>query len=314
MTGSTRSILIIDDDAGIRRALGSTLTALGYRTDEASSGAWARSGRQAPVRRHFADINMPGQNGIEACRDLRRESPVPGNSRRRSRHASIPFCPGMLISSAMASYWCLAARSSPCSPLELHPSGNRGRSKSIPAPSGFRTDEASSGEHGLDLAARHQYDAILLDINMPGQNGIEACRDLRRELPGAGILMITVRDSEDDKVEALDAGADDFITKPFVIPQPGSQLRDDERLGNEVIGPGIERLHFVVLAVAHCNHQDARAGQFAPQIAARLNTVLSRHVDIQQNGVEPVPGGQIEPMLAAGSFIRPESGGRWDRL
>src|SRR5580704_9483793 len=118
MTGSTGSILIIDDDTGIRRALGSTLTALGYRTDE-----------------------------------------------------------------------------------------------------------ASSGEHGLALAAKHQYDAILLDINMPGKDGIETCRELRRELPGAGILMITVRDSEDDKVESLDAGADDFITKPFVIPELTARLR-----------------------------------------------------------------------------------------
>jgi len=84
---------------------------------------------------------------------------------------------------------------------------------------GYRTHEASNGEHGMDLATRHQYDAILLDINMPGKGGVEICRELRRELPAAGIVMITVRDSEDDKVEALDAGADDFITKPFVIPQ-----------------------------------------------------------------------------------------------
>jgi two-component system KDP operon response regulator KdpE len=90
---------------------------------------------------------------------------------------------------------------------------------------GYKTDEASNGEHGLELATRNQYDAVLLDINMPGKGGIETCRDLRRELPGAGILMITVRDSEDDKVEALDAGADDFITKPFVIPELTARLR-----------------------------------------------------------------------------------------
>jgi len=90
---------------------------------------------------------------------------------------------------------------------------------------GYRADEASSGEHGIDLATRNQYDAILLDINMPGRGGIETCRDLRLRLPAAGILMVTVRDSEDDKVEALDAGADDFITKPFVIPELTARLR-----------------------------------------------------------------------------------------
>lgn len=90
---------------------------------------------------------------------------------------------------------------------------------------GYRADEASSGEQGLVLASRNAYDAVLLDINMPGRGGIETCRDLRRELPGAGILMVTVRDSEEDKVEAFDAGADDFITKPFVIPELTARLR-----------------------------------------------------------------------------------------
>jgi two-component system, OmpR family, KDP operon response regulator KdpE len=90
---------------------------------------------------------------------------------------------------------------------------------------GYKTDEASSGEHGIDLASRHPYDAVLLDINMPGMGGIETCRTLRSKLPAAGILMVTVRDSEDDKVEALEAGADDFITKPFVIPELTARLR-----------------------------------------------------------------------------------------
>jgi two-component system KDP operon response regulator KdpE len=94
---------------------------------------------------------------------------------------------------------------------------------------GYKTDEASTGEHGIELAARHQYDAILLDINMPGKGGVETCRDLRHRLPAVGILMVTVRDSEDDKVEALEAGADDFITKPFVIPQLTARLRAVQR-------------------------------------------------------------------------------------
>jgi two-component system KDP operon response regulator KdpE len=94
---------------------------------------------------------------------------------------------------------------------------------------GYKADEASSGEHGLDLATRNPYDAILLDINMPGKGGIDTCRDLRRILPAAGILMVTVRDSEEDIVEALDAGADDFITKPFVIPELTARLRAIQR-------------------------------------------------------------------------------------
>ncbi|MES1260194.1 MAG: response regulator transcription factor [Acidobacteriota bacterium] len=82
---------------------------------------------------------------------------------------------------------------------------------------GFAADEAASGERSIELAGRHRYDAILLDINLPGMGGIETCRQLRHDWPGTGILMLTVRDSETDKVEALDAGADDYITKPFAI-------------------------------------------------------------------------------------------------
>ena len=94
---------------------------------------------------------------------------------------------------------------------------------------GYKADEASGGDHGLDLAHRNHYDAVLLDMNMPGKGGLEICRTLRRELPAIGILMVTVRDSEDDKVEALEAGADDFITKPFVIPELTARLRAIQR-------------------------------------------------------------------------------------
>ena len=90
---------------------------------------------------------------------------------------------------------------------------------------GFRTDEASTGEQGIDLARLHRYDAILLDINMPGKGGIETCRELRRGAPDLGILMLTVRDGEDDKVEALEAGADDYVTKPFAVGELTARLR-----------------------------------------------------------------------------------------
>ncbi len=90
---------------------------------------------------------------------------------------------------------------------------------------GFLADEASNGEQGIDLVRRHRYDAILLDINMPGKGGIETCRELRRSSPELGILMLTVRDGEDDKVEALEAGADDYVTKPFGMRELTARLR-----------------------------------------------------------------------------------------
>jgi two-component system KDP operon response regulator KdpE len=69
------------------------------------------------------------------------------------------------------------------------------------------------------------FDAVLLDINMPGMSGIDACKIMRSRLPRIPILMLTVRDSEDDKVEALDAGADDYITKPFQLRELTARMR-----------------------------------------------------------------------------------------
>jgi two-component system KDP operon response regulator KdpE len=90
---------------------------------------------------------------------------------------------------------------------------------------GFQVDEAPSGESALRLLPEAQYDVVLLDINMPGMGGIRACREMRRSLPRLGILMLTVRDSEEDKVAALDAGADDYITKPFNVRELAARIR-----------------------------------------------------------------------------------------
>ncbi|HKE27745.1 MAG TPA: response regulator transcription factor [Bryobacteraceae bacterium] len=81
--------------------------------------------------------------------------------------------------------------------------------------SGFTVDEASNGEQAIDQFSRSPADLVLLDINMPGIGGVETCRRLRNLGAEAGIVMITVRDSEDDQVRALEAGADDYVIKPY---------------------------------------------------------------------------------------------------
>lgn len=90
---------------------------------------------------------------------------------------------------------------------------------------GFEVAEASTGEAGLELVRAAHYDVVLLDINMPGMGGIHACREMRRMLPRLGIVMVTVRDSEDDKIAALDAGADDYVTKPFHVRELAARVR-----------------------------------------------------------------------------------------
>jgi two-component system KDP operon response regulator KdpE len=82
---------------------------------------------------------------------------------------------------------------------------------------GFMIIEAARGEEALALVHTAQFDAVLLDINMPGMGGVEVCRMMRKNSARLPIIMLTVQGSEDRKVEALDAGADDYITKPFQL-------------------------------------------------------------------------------------------------
>ncbi|NNF35111.1 MAG: response regulator transcription factor [Saprospiraceae bacterium] len=81
------------------------------------------------------------------------------------------------------------------------------------------------GNKGLALAQEKQIDLILLDIMLPGMNGYEICRRLKKEKPEIPIIMITARGSEMDKVSGLDIGADDYVTKPFSIPELLARIR-----------------------------------------------------------------------------------------
>jgi two-component system KDP operon response regulator KdpE len=89
----------------------------------------------------------------------------------------------------------------------------------------FEIVEAETGEQAIALVRTICVDAVLLDIEMPGMNGIETCRRIRQLMPTLGIVMLTVKNAEEDKIRALDAGADDFITKPFHIRELAARLR-----------------------------------------------------------------------------------------
>jgi two-component system, OmpR family, KDP operon response regulator KdpE len=90
---------------------------------------------------------------------------------------------------------------------------------------GFDIGEAGNGEEALMRLRMVDYDAVLLDINMPGMGGMETCSRMRRIFTRLPILMLTVRGSEDDKVQALESGADDYITKPFKMRELTARLR-----------------------------------------------------------------------------------------
>jgi two-component system KDP operon response regulator KdpE len=96
--------------------------------------------------------------------------------------------------------------------------------RSTLAGGGYEVDEARTGEESLEKVRQFRPDLILLDMNMPGMGGLSACREIRGDSEVA-IIMLTVRNSEEDKVAALDAGADDFVTKPFSTPELMARIR-----------------------------------------------------------------------------------------
>jgi two-component system KDP operon response regulator KdpE len=88
----------------------------------------------------------------------------------------------------------------------------------------YEVSDSRNGEEALDKLRSETFDLVLLDMNMPGTGGIETCR-LIRSSSDVAIIMLTVNNAEKDKVEALDAGADDYITKPFSTPELLARIR-----------------------------------------------------------------------------------------
>ena len=100
---------------------------------------------------------------------------------------------------------------------------------------GHAADVARTGEDALWLAGAHPYDAIVLDVMLPGLSGFETCRRLRQGGVWSPVLMLTARDAVEDRVAGLDAGADDYLTKPFSFAELLARLRALARRG------GVER-------------------------------------------------------------------------
>jgi two-component system KDP operon response regulator KdpE len=108
--------------------------------------------------------------------------------------------------------------------VDDEPAMRRALSASLTA-SGYLVEDAQDGEEAIEKARQQRFDLVLLDVNMPRIGGIEACRRMRPLIRNAGIIMITVSDTLEDKVRALDSGADDYVTKPFLLKELLARLR-----------------------------------------------------------------------------------------
>jgi two-component system, OmpR family, response regulator len=96
---------------------------------------------------------------------------------------------------------------------------------------GHVADVVGDGESGIAMARASEYDAIVLDVMLPGIDGFGACRELRRAQVWSGVLMLTARDAVHDRVSGLDCGADDYLTKPFSFNELLARLRSLARRG-----------------------------------------------------------------------------------
>jgi DNA-binding response OmpR family regulator len=90
---------------------------------------------------------------------------------------------------------------------------------------GYAVDPAYDGEEGQELAEMTQYDAIILDIMLPKKDGLEVCRDLRKQRINTPIIMLTAKDTVEYRVQGLDSGADDYLVKPFAFQELRARLR-----------------------------------------------------------------------------------------
>lgn len=135
---------------------------------------------------------------------------------------------------------------------------------------GYSVDTAYDGQEGQDLAELTPYDVIILDILLPKKDGLEVCRALRLRRIHTPILLLTARDSVDDRVQGLDCGADDYLVKPFALRELLARLRALLRRNHPHTNGRLEIGHLVVDPVTHIVEREGRSIDLTPKEFALL--------------------------------------------
>jgi DNA-binding response OmpR family regulator len=140
---------------------------------------------------------------------------------------------------------------------------------------GFEMDYAADGVTGLHLAVTNDYDAIVLDLMLPGLDGLEVCRKLRQEArKNTPLLMLTARDALHDKVVGLGVGADDYLVKPFEVQELEARIRALIRRGRNQVSPEMLRVGDLELDTGTLNLRRAGAELSLTPIGLHILSVL----------------------------------------
>lgn len=140
----------------------------------------------------------------------------------------------------------------------------------------FVVDTASDGEHGSFLARTNDYDLILLDNHLPKKNGLDVCRDIRNSDKKIPVLIISILEDTGQKISLLEAGADDYITKPFSFLELMARIRALLRRPKNIVQ---DILQVDDLSLNHNNHDVSRAGKeiYLTKKEFMLLEILMRH-------------------------------------
>ena len=192
---------------------------------------------------------------------------------------------------------------------------------------GLAADVARAGEDALWMAGAVEYDAIVLDVMLPGMDGFELCRRLREEGRWSPVLMLTARDAVEDRIAGLDAGADDYVVKPFSFAELHARLRSLARRPPLRLDPGTRQ----VWRGEDELHLSSKEFALLETFMRRPGRVLSRYqllehcwdytyenrsniVDVyvrylRQKVDRPFGRRSIETVRGAGYRLRPDGGG-----
>src|SRR3990167_9429813 len=145
---------------------------------------------------------------------------------------------------------------------------------------GFAVDQAHDGEEGLYLAKEETYDLIVLDVMLPKLSGIELCKKLREIKKETPVIMLTAKSEVEDKIEGLDGGADDYLTKPFVFAELKSRINALLRRSYRQVSNNLAIDNFEVNTSKHTVFRNKKPIKLTPKEFAILELLLRQKHEV----------------------------------